>query len=86
MSWAVKFKVGTDVKLGMERAAMPWRHRLFTSAAVHHINALHAAVIAAWVTSFQTAHGSDLRAVLGSRLGYLEVACSQRGVSWIKLK
>lgn len=69
----------------MGRDVTPWKYhpvhkRCYTQ------NPLRTAVIAAWVTAFQTARGSDLMAVLGSRSGYLEVAWAQCVVPRANLK
>lgn len=73
MSWAVNIKVHTDLKLGMERDIMLWKyHSAYECCSAQ--NNFHSAVIVTWVVSFQTAQGSDLLAVWGSRSGCLRVA------------
>lgn len=57
----------------MERDTMLWKyHSVYECCSAQ--NNFHSAVIVTWVVSFQTAQGSDLLAVWGSRSGCLRVA------------
>lgn len=77
----------TGYRKGCQAVEMPCSPEalLYTNASLY-TNSLHTAVIAGYVTFFQSACASDLMAILGSRSDYLEVACDQCMVSWANVK